>query len=789
MVQSLSELLRIEQAAGAQSLGFGGSLVVWWEIVAAAQAALSDAHVVLRSSENLDTAEPLLSSAARMLDAASRPVSDLPAEQRRSIALLALQAFSMDGNTPSAMAMATRFPDLLNAGSPNELVSVATALPAKVGDILRVVEAGPQRDYLEQLNFFLETGNLQLADALHEALRSLILSNPTSLESVLLASSINTLRAITRNSVAVALQPRAGPFLSSYVDRLVAEGIRTLLPPQVAALDNADILGKRNAVVAIPTSTGKTLLAELALMAGLESGPGLVCYIAPYVALGRQVATTLRRRGRGLARVYPMIGGYRLPRPLEPTVNREIAICTPERFDALLRLSPEIHEHIRVVVVDEAHLVGNGVRGARLEGIVARLRLRQSAGQASRIVLLSAVIPNPADLARWLGPKTAIATSDWRPSTRRTVLWAEEGQLQLLVGDDRLRQPGQTAATLLGSQPLPWPKANFYRTSNVGQQLSQLPAVYENVAYLVRFLLARQEGSVLVICGSRKGTRALAGSVGKQLPLVEPTPPRVARLLARIRSRHPYLGTLATALESGVAYHNAALPGELKELIEDSARHDELKAVIATTTLAEGVDLPFRFTVLADWLVPAASGQRPMDPLLFRNIAGRSGRAGCHTEGVTVVYDNVVGTPSLVAPQTRRNLQRQVFASDMLPPLESTFVESGEPEDRAATIAVVESNYLAAVPENPLEENLGQALYEHSLSFVRPRGQRLLRLLEQSREDLVSSQRHGPFATAASPLVLTPVGTAANLTGLSPMTCHAILDMLDGFDASVEPAE
>ena len=281
MVQSLSELLRIEQAAGAQSLGFGGSLVVWWEIVAAAQAALSDAHVALRSSEDLNTAEPLLSSAARMLDAASRPVSDLPAEQRRSIALLALQAFSMDGNTPSAMAMATRFPDLLNAGSPNELVSVATALPAKVGDILRVVESGPQRDYLEQLNFFLETGDSQLPGALHEALRSLILSNPTSLESVLLASSINTLRAITRNSVAVALQPRAGPFLSSYVDRLVAEGIRTLLPPQVAALDNADILGKRNAVVAIPTSTGKTLLAELALIAGLESGPGLVCYIAP----------------------------------------------------------------------------------------------------------------------------------------------------------------------------------------------------------------------------------------------------------------------------------------------------------------------------------------------------------------------------------------------------------------------------------------------------------------------------------------------------------------------------
>src|SRR5207253_1361546 len=135
------------------------------------------------------------------------------------------------------------------------------------------------------------------------------------------------------------------------------------------------------------------------------------------------------------------------------------------------------------------------------------------------------------------------------------------------------------------------------------------------------------------------GTRTLARAVAEQLPILEPLPPTIARAIGRIRARRRYLRTLEFALERGVAYHNAALPADVRELVEAAARAGELSVVVATTTLAEGVDLPFRFTVLADWLVATASGQEPMDPLLFRNIAGRSGRAGAHTEGVTLIYD------------------------------------------------------------------------------------------------------------------------------------------------------
>ena len=443
-------------------------------------------------------------------DAASRPSSDLPDVERARSAQLAVHAFTMDGNAPSAVALASRFPELSESGSLNEIAAFGTAVPTQIGEILSNIGEGPQRTYLEELNVFLEAGDETSVERLRTSLQTFLLADATSFESVLLASALHTLTALERYSVRNTIQAFPGSTVERYSDRIVRDGIRTLLPPQLHAIQEGGLLGRDNAVIAMPTSTGKTLCAELALLAGLDDGPGLVCYIAPYVALGRQVASTLRRRARGIARVHSMVGGYRLTQPLSPGSNREIAVCTPERFDALLRAAPDLHQHLKTVVVDEAHLIGNGVRGTRLEGIISRLLVRQRSGTQSRIVLLSAVVPNPEDLAEWLGHGTTVATSDWRPSSRRTVFWGDDGRLSLLVGDDQIRGTGQSAASVLGHQSLPWPKTGFYPTSNVGQQLAQLPDVYENVGYMARFLLAREEGSVLVICTSRKGTRSLA---------------------------------------------------------------------------------------------------------------------------------------------------------------------------------------------------------------------------------------------------------------------------------------
>ena len=158
-------------------------------------------------------------------------------------------------------------------------------------------------------------------------------------------------------------------------------------------------------------------MGEICLMSALGTRPGLGCYVAPYVALGRQVAESFKRHLPENVRVHPWIGGYQEPENLEPTNNLEIVVATPERFDAMLRNSPHLIDHLRFVVCDEAPLIENDSRGIRMEGLVTRLRLMQESGHLVRLMLLSAVLVDYDALRSWANvPAERVVTDSWRPT-------------------------------------------------------------------------------------------------------------------------------------------------------------------------------------------------------------------------------------------------------------------------------------------------------------------------------------------------------------------------------------
>ena len=97
-----------------------------------------------------------------------------------------------------------------------------------------------------------------------------------------------------------------------------------------------------------------------------------------------------------------LFGGFKADAKLDPIVRREILVVTPERLDALLR-SRDLYQYCKIVVFDEAHVLENGSRGARIEALIARFRLKQIAGGQFRIILLSAVLNDVDALCRWLG--------------------------------------------------------------------------------------------------------------------------------------------------------------------------------------------------------------------------------------------------------------------------------------------------------------------------------------------------------------------------------------------------
>src|SRR5262249_25672326 len=422
-------------------------------------------------------------------------------------------------------------------------------------------------------------------------------------EAALLLSSRLALKQVMRLSTRELLKEVGVPH--AVIDRMLNDNLLTLLPPQYSAVKKGIISIHENAFVSLPTSAGKTLLGELCMVQSVDSSGGVACFIAPYIAVGRQAADALRRHLPDQFTIYDLFGSYGATTDLDMEKPFIAVVATPERFDSLLRSGGTFLRRLRCVVIDEAHLVGNDQRGLRLEALITRLRLLQEQGYEFRLVCLSAVIARAQDFCQWLGvPRQMQFVDTWRPTARRVGVWLQDGTLQWFRSDDIANLArGMSRNLPLGRKAVPWPQTQVYPAQQLGAINQIRPRLYENVGYLADLLNRELSAPTLCICSTRAVTRALVDEVAKSFPPLQPTGPRLNELIREIDRQFPYLRPLAAMARQGVAYHNSALPQDVRSLIEDAVKERSLKVIAATTTLAEGVDLPFRNTIIADWLV------------------------------------------------------------------------------------------------------------------------------------------------------------------------------------------
>lgn len=767
-----------ERTAAIMARGLSGPSSTWETMLAHAQAVLgtrsdhpqSDSNVTYEFDQWQD-----LVAAARILDLASTTLGLDEPEDRRTAAILAACAFGMSGTAVSAAA-AIDAHDLLDTDlSSGELASLAISSPMLSREIYPTLPTGtPYRACIEHLAAYLASGSDSSQNMARAALVDAIREEKDVWESYLMRLSRLSFEHAIRLATHRVLGPHERAFPEGYLVRLVADS-PMLLPSQYEAIRNHNVLNPDyNLLISLPTGTGKTLLGELALMSAVGREPGLVCYITPYVALGRQVAEKINRHTPPGTRARRMVGGYQEPIPLDPENRLEIVVITPERFDAMIRLRPELLSSIKCVVFDEAHMIGNRERGIRIEGLLTRIQLATARGQQTpRFVLLSAVLSNSDAIAEWLdiSPENVIGGT-WRPSAKRLLRWSENGMLRMHAGDDPLRS---TSREVLGECRLPWPQKRFYRPRHFGDIKKQEPLALENIAYLAEYEHEQFRQPVLCVCSTRPKTRHLADRIAQRFPPLEPAPQPIRNVTDLIDQKYPYLLPLKMALQRGVAYHNSSLPHDIREGIEQAVDGRDLKVVTATTTLAEGVDLPFRVTILADWLVFDGDKNRPMESLLFRNIAGRCGRAGKFTEGDTIIFDNPVGEAEYTTPERRPQWQSEIFFTDSPPALASAIGTS----PKEVAVAVVGSQLLAAIPENPEIDDLASAFSELSFSRKARNSSIADERIALALEDILDETQGEPLAVASSPARLTPFGEAANVAGLSPTTARSLRDALD----------
>jgi len=786
-----------ENAAASSLRSLSAPSFGWGTLIASAQAvvaryqgvAASETSRLLREENAL-----ALIAAARILDTASQSQIQLPAEHRQNLAIYAASAFAMYGNFPSADATLSRAFGTTLPGGADLQTAVATIAPNMLGRILSSPDlaASKHRDYLELLARFLVTGDPDLHESLRSGLVQCLLECADTFATAAYASAIIALEQVFALSACSALRTHLPVIPQGYFQRLADSGIKVLMPPQLDALrDTQTVTGSQNAIVALPTGTGKTLLAELAIVNALAGRTGAACYVAPYVALGNQVARSLAAHLPDDFSVRRMFGGYQEPDPLDPEDERVVIVATPERFDALLRTQPDLVGLLRIVVFDEAHIVENAPRGARIEGLITRLRLLQGRNDF-RLVLLSAVLSDFGDLSSWLGvSQSAIAVSSWRPTARRLAIWRDDGELVWYLAEDPIKPSGATRSSVLTSLTLPWPEPSYYQPRHFGQIRIQEGGMHRNVAYLADLLWRRYEEPLLCVCSTKAHTRTVAAAIADRFEDLTPLPGLLATAIGRIETSYRYLLPMTGLLRRGVAFHNSSVPQDVRQLIEDAVKSRVVRAVAATTTLAEGIDLPFRFTIVTDWLHYQGDEEpEPMSTLLFRNIAGRCGRAREFTEGDTIIFDNPLGQEEFTARPTRHSFQMQMFVEQdpSIVSALSVLADDRRGEQVNQVTAALASEFLASVPENSDVDDLAQRFFDNTL--VAQHSQVDRSPIKRKLDDLVQNMlddSEAPLATAASPLQLTGFGRAANATGFSPASCRSMLAFLreDIADASI----
>jgi superfamily II DNA/RNA helicase len=450
--------------------------------------------------------------------------------------------------------------------------------------------------------------------------------------------------------------------------------VLTLWPPQRALLtrpDGAQPLAPaiRRVVLSVPTSSGKTLLAQLFIVAHVATEPSGVCYVAPMRSLGREVRRALRERLRVLAKElgrdapdFPATGSAALFGELATATTDatgdedapDVEVMTPERLAHLLRHDPQgVLDRFGLFVFDEVQLLAEQGRGFTLESLLAFLHWRTQ-DTPHRLVLPSAALGNRGQLMSWLDPngEGVLLSSSWRGPRRLHAVfttgidWSrptstpvQSDQLPVrqfypVLGRIRLRPAEDTHPHTLGlTEPLGTVafRADRFGVRQGGREANHSTPQYKMVAKLVAVL--GHAGSVLVVTSTRKLTQSMA----LELATLVPEEPRARPLVDFVRQRlgddHP----LAATLLHGVAFHYAALPVDVLEELEEQLRGDIVRYMVCTSTLTEGVNLPVRTVVIHE----VTWEDQPQDARLtgarLLNALGRAGRAGRESEGWVVL--------------------------------------------------------------------------------------------------------------------------------------------------------
>ena len=367
------------------------------------------------------------------------------------------------------------------------------------------------------------------------------------------------------------------------IDALREKGYGTLYPPQAEAIPLA--LSGRNLVVAVPTASGKSLIGYVAAMKSVLEDHQKVLYIVPLKALASEKKDDLEEFSHLGFKTAMSTGDL----DSEETwlKDADIIVATSEKADSLLRHGTQWMKDVGLVIADEIHMIHEPDRGPTLEVALTKMILKNPALQ---IIALSATISNALELAEWLNAE--LVRSDWRPTKLKEGVYL----------DWEIRFDDGTSHAVSESKDEIWS--------------------------LISDAIAGG-GQCLVFVNARRSTESLAVKYSKEMKkLTDVLLSDQECAMLEGESESTAIGRkLALCVNNGIAFHHAGLTYKQRKCVEQAFKAGRIKCIVATPTLAAGVNIPARRVIVRDTKrFESNSGNTPIPVMEIKQMCGRAGR-------------------------------------------------------------------------------------------------------------------------------------------------------------------